>query len=348
MIMDFVVGLSITSFLSFLITIYFFVVKKVQSMVLSFYLIWFLVFISFYISTTPSLNLNESLISTFALLFFVWLILLPPLLFGVILQLKKKKQLPITHFYLPVAVFLINIFSIVFFSLNPKKESSFTYEVVENVMTYVNYIVILFLFPIVTVYYSYLSYKLLFQVNELRGFKNAFKSNLFLFTLCYNLFIFLWFLNYLFDSEIIKYLIKAYFFVYFPISLFVLYKNRINEVEEGNIYEKLNLLFLEKLQTEKLFLDTSLTIRKAAKVLGTNEKYLSNSINKIQNESFSSLVNKFRVEYAQELLVNEEYENYTIESIGNISGFNSKSNFNSVFKKATGLTPSEFKNKKGA
>ena len=346
--MNFVVGLSITSFLSFLITLYFFVVKKVQSIVFTFYLIWFLVFISFYISTTPSLSLNESLISTFALLFFVWLILLPPLLFGVILQIKKKSQLPFTHFYLPVAVFIINIFSIVFFSLNPKKDSSFTYEVVENVMTYVNYIVILFLFPIVTVYYSYLSYKLLFQLNELKGLKNAFQSNLFLFTLFYNLFIFLWFLNYLFDSYTIKFLIKTYFYVYFPISMFVLQKNRFNAIEEVNLYEKINALFLEKLQEEKLFLDNSLTIRKAAKMIGTNEKYLSNAINKIQNESFSSIVNKFRVEFAQRLLLNVEYENYTIESIGNISGFNSKSNFNSVFKKATGLTPSEFKNKKGA
>ena len=346
--MNFVVGLSITSFLSFLITLYFFVVKKVQSIVFTFYLIWFLVFISFYISTTPSLSLNESLISTFALLFFVWLILLPPLLFGVILQIKKKSQLPITHFYLPVAVFIINIFSIVFFSLNPKNESSFTYEVVENVMTYVNYIVILFLFPIVTVYYSYLSYKLLFQLNELKGLKNSFQSNLFLFTLFYNLFIFLWFLNYLFDSYTIKFLIKSYFYFYFPISMFVLQKNRFNAIEEVNLYEKINALFLEKLQEEKLFLDNSLNIRKVAKMIGTNEKYLSNAINKIHNESFSSMVNKFRVEFAQELLLNVEYENHTIESIGNISGFNSKSNFNSVFKKSTGLTPSEFKNKKGA
>ena len=114
--------------------------------------------------------------------------------------------------------------------------------------------------------------------------------------------------------------------------MFVLQKNRFNAIEEVNLYEKINALFLEKLQEEKLFLDNSLTIRKAAKMIGTNEKYLSNAINKIQNESFSSIVNKFRVEFAQRLLLNVEYENYTIESIGNISGFNSKSNFNSVFK----------------
>ena len=40
-IMDFVVGLSITSFLSFFDNILLFVVKKVQSMVFAFYLIWF-------------------------------------------------------------------------------------------------------------------------------------------------------------------------------------------------------------------------------------------------------------------------------------------------------------------
>lgn len=346
--MDFVVGLSITSFLALLIVTYFFVAKKVQSMAFTFYLIWFLVFISFFISTTPSFSLTESLISTFALLFFVWLILLPPLLFGVILQIKKKIRLPISHFFLPTSIFIINVFSLLFFALNPKKDSSFTYEVIENVMTYVNYIVILFLFPIVTVYYSFLSYKVLLELNEIKSWKKLFHSNLFLFTFFYNLFIFFWFVNYLFDSSIIKFIIKSYFFVYFPLSLFMLLRNKTYDIEEVSIYEKLNTAFLQKMKSDRLFLDSTLTIRKTAKELGTNEKYLSNAINKIHNESFSSIVNKFRVEYAQELLLNVEYENYTIESIGNISGFNSKSNFNSVFKKATGFTPSEYKNNKGA
>ncbi len=52
-----------------------------------------------------------------------------------------------------------------------------------------------------------------------------------------------------------------------------------------------------------------------------------------------------RVEQAKTLLLDPEYENYTITSIGLESGFNSKSTFYTVFKKYSGSTPVEFKNK---
>lgn len=317
-------------------------------MVFVFYLIWFLVFISFQLSTSLTFKSNEAIVSTFALLFFVWLILLSPILYGVILQIKSKKILPIVHYYIPAIVLIINVFSLVFFSINTSKDETFTYEVVENVMTYVNYIVVLFLFPITTIYYSFSSYKLLLDFNNKNDWKTLLRSNLFVFVVLFNLFISLWFFNYLIDTIVFKVIIKSYFFIYFPLSVFIIYKSRVHETEDEDINEKIINNFIEVMTSEKIFLNSKLTIRKAAKLLGTNEKYLSNSINKLQNESFSTIVNNYRVEYAKELLVNSEYENYTIESIGTLSGFNSKSNFNSVFKKTTGITPSEYKNNKRA
>ena len=58
-----------------------------------------------------------------------------------------------------------------------------------------------------------------------------------------------------------------------------------------------------------------------------------------------SYINHFRINSAKELLKNAEYEHYTIEAIGGMSGFKSKSAFNSAFKKITGYTPSEYKSK---
>ena len=52
-----------------------------------------------------------------------------------------------------------------------------------------------------------------------------------------------------------------------------------------------------------------------------------------------------KISQAKLLLLNPEYEDYTITSIGLESGFNSKSTFYTVFKKHTGLTPNEYKNK---
>jgi YesN/AraC family two-component response regulator len=123
-------------------------------------------------------------------------------------------------------------------------------------------------------------------------------------------------------------------------------KKANDKEEEKDIYELVNNNFIEIIISDKLFLEKDLTLRKTAKRIGTNEKYLSYAINKIHNESFSTIINNFRVEYAKSLLKDSEYANLTIETIGNMSGFNSKSSFNSVFKKTTGITPSEFKLKK--
>lgn len=344
--MSFIVGISILAFTIMLIALVFFYFKKIKLIDLLFYTAWFLVFLCFYFSTSLKVTSNESLVATFVLLFFVWLILLPPLLYGVVLYAQTKTFLTIPHFYVSSVLLIINLFSLVFFSLNVENQKSFTYEVVENVITYVNYIVILFLFPVVTIYYSFLSYKILYH-QSIKSKESFFLNKLFLFVLFYNLFVLFWLLTYVFDSTIIKYTIKSYFLLYFPLSIYLLVRFHVNKsvLEENNQFDAINLRLLDKIINKKIYLNSNLTLRKAAKEIDTNEKYLSNVINKIHHVSFSNFVNNYRVEYAKEMLLNSEFDHYTIESIGNLSGFNSKSNFNSVFKKTTGLTPTEYKTK---
>ena len=57
-------------------------------------------------------------------------------------------------------------------------------------------------------------------------------------------------------------------------------------------------------------------------------------------------MNGYRVEEAKRLLVDPRNQNYTILSVGFEAGFNSKTTFNTVFKKFTGFTPTEFREKK--
>jgi AraC-like DNA-binding protein len=342
--MDFIEGITVVSFVIAITTVYCFYLRKIKFISVLFYFSWFFVFFSLLLSTTPKFKINESLVSAFALLFFVWLILLPPLLYNLINNEKQKTNIVLSHFYLPSILFLINLFSIVFFSLNNETEKNFAYEVVENVMTYVNYIVILFIFPISTVYYSFVSYQLLFNNNEFKN-ESYFKSNLFVFILLYNLFICFWFLNYLLDSPTLKMIIKSWFILYFPISLFVIYKAHSKKAEKINPLELINEKLIYLFNTEHMYLEPELTIRKLARKIGTNEKYLSNVINKVHNQNFSVFINNYRIENAKKLLLDSNYENLTLEAIGSLSGFNSKSSFNSVFKKTTGLTPTEYKTK---
>jgi AraC-like DNA-binding protein len=71
-------------------------------------------------------------------------------------------------------------------------------------------------------------------------------------------------------------------------------------------------------------------------------KNISSVIYQFSNKNFNDYINEFRVQLAKELLVDTEYKNYTITSIGLESGFNSKSTFYSTFKKHTGKTPAEY------
>ena len=56
-------------------------------------------------------------------------------------------------------------------------------------------------------------------------------------------------------------------------------------------------------------------------------------------------MNGYRIEEAKKLLLDPKNKNFTILSVGFEAGFNSKTTFNTVFKKFTGLTPTEFRDR---
>ncbi|MBL8172151.1 MAG: AraC family transcriptional regulator, partial [Acidobacteria bacterium] len=60
-------------------------------------------------------------------------------------------------------------------------------------------------------------------------------------------------------------------------------------------------------------------------------------------QSFTDLINAYRVEDAKRRLLDPTWKHYSILAIAEEAGFSSKSTFNAVFKKHTGQTPSEFR-----
>ncbi|MFT3794061.1 helix-turn-helix domain-containing protein [Flavobacterium sp.] len=101
---------------------------------------------------------------------------------------------------------------------------------------------------------------------------------------------------------------------------------------------------LEKLLVdEKRFLDATLTLDKIADELRLSKSHLSRIINTELQMGFPDYLNALRVEEAKSYLTNPEFANYTLLAIGLEAGFNSKTTFNTTFKKATSLTPSEYR-----
>jgi len=95
-------------------------------------------------------------------------------------------------------------------------------------------------------------------------------------------------------------------------------------------------------ETDKLYVNPGLTLNLLADTLETNRTYLSEAIRDVLNTNFNSFVNEARVKEARKLLTDEN-SSYTVETIGQMVGFNSKSTFNAAFKKLTGVTPSFYR-----
>jgi AraC-like DNA-binding protein len=101
---------------------------------------------------------------------------------------------------------------------------------------------------------------------------------------------------------------------------------------------------LEKLMHEqKLYKQNDLKLETLADMLNTNKHFISQVINEIHKVNFFEYINLKRIEEARQLLRAKTKSDLNIIEVAYEVGFNNKGTFNSVFKKITGLTPSEFR-----
>lgn len=100
------------------------------------------------------------------------------------------------------------------------------------------------------------------------------------------------------------------------------------------------LIFME---TKKPYLDPELTLSTLAKDLSISRSNLSQLINDGIGDNFYDFVNKYRVEEVKRLMTDPEVENFNMLGLALEAGFKSKSTFNLIFKRFTGLTPTEYR-----
>ena len=97
------------------------------------------------------------------------------------------------------------------------------------------------------------------------------------------------------------------------------------------------------MDTRKPYRQGDLTLQDLADALGISAHNLTEVINTQLGQNFYDFVNSYRVREVQERLTDPDYAHLTLLAIGLEAGFNSKSTFNAVFKKHTGMTPSQYR-----
>lgn len=122
----------------------------------------------------------------------------------------------------------------------------------------------------------------------------------------------------------------------------------LNKKYEGSNLskEQLQLIkdgLLKIMSSERPYLENDLSLSDLALRLDCSPKYLSQVINEVYTCNFFDFINKYRIEEAKKQLSNRSDEKLTVLEVLYASGFNSKSSFNTAFKKFTGQTPSQFK-----
>lgn len=116
-----------------------------------------------------------------------------------------------------------------------------------------------------------------------------------------------------------------------------------NTEEENLTNQKLKLKLENYITSQEIYLNPSLTIFELAKGLELTSHELSLFLNKYLKKNFFDYINEFRINRAKSILKNPEKRHLTILEILYEVGFNSKSSFNTAFKKYVGTTPTEYR-----
>jgi AraC-like DNA-binding protein len=114
-------------------------------------------------------------------------------------------------------------------------------------------------------------------------------------------------------------------------------------VIETEKYDAIVLRLRGYMQQSKPFLDPYLSVETLAVKINLPSSELSLIINRVIGQHFFDFVNSYRINLAGEILIANEQQPKTVLEILYEVGFNSKSSFNTAFKKHLLMTPSQYR-----
>lgn len=106
--------------------------------------------------------------------------------------------------------------------------------------------------------------------------------------------------------------------------------------------QKLAKSISEAMENKQLYLNPEITLSEVSQQLQVPKHHLTQALNSVIHKNFYQFINEYRVKEVITRLEKQDIQRYTLLAIAFDSGFNSKSTFNSVFKRITGQTPSAY------
>lgn len=157
-------------------------------------------------------------------------------------------------------------------------------------------------------------------------------------------------------SGIVLFVYAVSFWGYRQNQLIIQQKDVKSKAPKESSYSKTGLkkddiqLGLEKLikamEETEIWKNSELSVADLSYETKLPKHYITQLLNDNLKKNFYTFVNEYRCQRAMQMLRSEEYSNWTILGISFECGFNSKSAFNSFFKKHTGTTPSAYQKSK--
>jgi len=89
--------------------------------------------------------------------------------------------------------------------------------------------------------------------------------------------------------------------------------------------------------------DLAESLSRYSGTLDVSPHHLTEVLNTRLGRSFYDFINGYRVREAQARLADPAFASWTVLAVGMEAGFNAKSSFNAAFKRATGMTPSQYR-----
>ncbi|MBS0010163.1 MAG: helix-turn-helix transcriptional regulator [Bacteroidales bacterium] len=102
---------------------------------------------------------------------------------------------------------------------------------------------------------------------------------------------------------------------------------------------------LKYMDKEKPYLDRDLTIYNLSLNTGISRHHITQVLNDIHGRNFFTFINEYRVNEVIKRMKDPANRRFTVLAIAYDSGFNSKSTFNTIFKRITHLTPTQYLDK---